>query len=117
MVVPGIPLAPVCIAPCVPAHAVVVALEDGLLEAEGLTPGVASSVAPSGIPVTPTEAPGPIPSGEVTPSEAGAPVTMPTCANAGLPHSNASANAVINNRFIEVSPTWPITPRDDREAP
>ena len=49
-----------------------------------LTPGVAISVAPSGIPVAPTGAPGPIPSGEVAPSGAGAPVIMPTWAKAGL---------------------------------
>jgi hypothetical protein len=76
-----IPEAPVCIDPPVLEHAEVVAvivLEGVPVEALGLTPGVASSVAPSGIPVAPTGAPGPIPSGDVTPSVAGAPVIMPT---------------------------------------
>jgi len=35
----------------------------------GLTPGEAISVAPSGIPVPPTDVVGPIPSGEVAPSD------------------------------------------------
>jgi hypothetical protein len=41
----------------------------------GLRPGVASSVAPIGIPAGPTEEPGPIPSGEVMPSGEGKPPT------------------------------------------
>jgi hypothetical protein len=63
-------------------HAVAAVIEPraDVPAAPGLMPGVASSVAPSGIPVAPTATPGPIPSGEVTPSGAGAPVIMPTCA-------------------------------------
>jgi hypothetical protein len=65
-----------------------------------LTPGVAISVAPSGIPVGPTGEPGPSPSGEVTPSGAGAPVTMPTWAKAGLQPSSEQAAAAIKKRLI-----------------
>jgi hypothetical protein len=43
----------------------------------GLTPGVPSSVAPSGIPMGPTAAPGPRPSGDVTPSGAIGAVPIP----------------------------------------
>jgi hypothetical protein len=52
--------------------------------AAGLTPGVASSVAPSGMPVAPTGAPGPNPSGEVTPSELGAPVNHADLGEGGV---------------------------------
>jgi len=69
-----------------------------------LTPGVASSVAPSGIPVAPTGVPGPSPSGEVTPSGAGAPVTMPTWAKAGPLPSNKQVTAAIRNGLMESSP-------------
>lgn len=69
-----------------------------------LMPGVASSVAPSGMPVGPTGAPGPIPSGEVTPNVEGAPVIMPTWANAGLQHNKGQATAAINIGFMERSP-------------
>ena len=73
----------VCIAPIVLEHAegVVIALEADELGVIGLTPGVASSVAPSGTPVTPTGAAAPIPSGEVIPS-GGVTPPVPTCANA-----------------------------------
>ena len=73
----------VCIAPMVLEHAegVVIALEADELGVIGLTPGVASSVAPSGTPVTPTGAAAPIPSGEVIPS-GGVTPPVPTCANA-----------------------------------
>jgi hypothetical protein len=113
------PDAAVCIDPCTLEHAVVVVDEPrGVpLEAVGLTPGVASSVAPSGIPVAPTGAPGPIPSGEVTPSEAGAPVTMPTWANAGLEHNKPETTASVKNRFMEASRYEPVTQQDDPEAP
>jgi hypothetical protein len=116
-----IPEAPVCIDPPVLEHAEVVAvivLEGVPVEALGLTPGVASSVAPSGIPVAPTGAPGPIPSGDVTPSVAGAPVIMPTWANAGLPYSKGSATVKIKKPLIEVPPICrAITPRAKREGP
>lgn len=47
----------------------------------GLTPGVASSVAPIGIPGGPTGEPGPTPSGEVRPRGG---FVSPTCARAGV---------------------------------
>jgi hypothetical protein len=71
--------------------------------AVGLTPGVAISVAPSGIPVTPMGAPGPIPSGEVTPSELGAAVPVPTWANAGLQHNKGQAAATIKKCLMKDS--------------
>jgi hypothetical protein len=58
------------------------------LAVAGLMPGVASSVAPSGIPVAPTAAAGPIPSGDVTANDGVVPVPRPTCANA-TPNSNS----------------------------
>lgn len=70
-----------------------------------LTPGVAISVAPSGIPVAPTGVPGPSPSGEVTPSGAGAPAIMPTWAKAGLAPNRAQATAAIRNGLMENSPS------------
>jgi hypothetical protein len=89
------PEAAVCIAPMVLEHTegVVIVIE---LEAEepdviGLTPGVASSVAPSGRPVPPTGAPAPIPSGEVVPSGG---VTA-TCANAAPTSHNDQMVAAI----------------------
>jgi hypothetical protein len=79
------PEAAVCIAPMVLEHTegvvIVIAPEAEELDVIGLTPGVASSVAPSGRPVVPTGAAAPIPSGEVTPS-GGVTAPMPTCANA-----------------------------------
>jgi hypothetical protein len=84
-----------------------------------LTPGVASSVAPSGIPVVPTAAPGPNPSGELTPSGAGAPVIMPTWAKAEPQANKEQPTAAIRNGLMENSPirTCVVTPPDDREAP
>ena len=70
--------------------------------AVGLTPGVAISVAPSGIPVTPTGAPGPIPSGEVTPSGMGAPVPTVTWAHAVLLPRRTESVVVTNKRLIHV---------------
>jgi hypothetical protein len=69
----------------------------------GLTPSDMSSVAPSGTPV------GPIPSGEVAPSEG--------MANAGLAHSNGQAVATIKKSLMENSPDMSrvITQRYDRE--
>ena len=69
----------------------------------GLTPGDAISVAPIGIPVPPTDAPGLLPSGEVMPSE-GVGVTAPTWANAGLAHNKGHAVATIKKGFMDVSP-------------
>ena len=68
----------------------------------GLTPGVASSVAPNGIPVPPTDAPGLLPSGEVIPSE-GVVVTAPTWAIAGLQHTKSQATATVKKDFMEES--------------
>ena len=81
----SMPEAAVCIAPMVLEHAegvvIVIAPEAEEFDVIGLTPGVASSVAPSGRPVAPTGAAAPIPSGEVIPS-GGLTAPMPTCANA-----------------------------------
>jgi hypothetical protein len=66
----------------------------------GLIPGDASSVAPIGIPVPPTDAPGLLPSGEVMASE-GVGATAPAWANAAL-HSKGHATATIKKRFIEI---------------
>ena len=70
--------------------------------AVGLTPGVSISVAPSGIPVTPTDAPGPIPSGEVTPSGTGAPVPTVTWAHAVLLPRRTESVVVTNKRLMHV---------------
>jgi len=79
--VPGLALAEVEVVGCADApmleHVPVVMEPRGEVPAApGLTPGVVISVAPSGIPVAPTAAPGPIPSGEVRPSELGAAVPV-----------------------------------------
>jgi hypothetical protein len=71
--------------------------------AAGLMPGAASSVAPSGIPIVPTGAPGPMPSGEVTPSEPVVPVTVPTWAIAGSPPNRAQVTAAIKKGLMEAS--------------
>ena len=70
-------------------------------EGAGLTPGDAISVEPSGIPVAPTDAPAPIPSGEVTPSEGVAVSGSSIWANAGPTHNKDQAVATINNGLIE----------------
>jgi hypothetical protein len=67
----------------------------------GLTPGEAISVEPIGIPVPPTDPPGPLPSGEVMPSE-GVAATAPAWANAGL-HNKGQAAATIKKRLMEDS--------------
>jgi hypothetical protein len=85
----------------------------------GLTPGVASSVAPNGIPVAPTGAPGPIPSGEVTPS--GTPVPVVTWADAVLQPRKADIIVATNKRLIDASGrlSWRrrFTRRSGRGAP
>jgi hypothetical protein len=68
---------------------------------DGLIPGDAISVAPSGIPVPPTDEPEP--SGDVMPIE-GVAVTAPTWANAGLQHNKGSATAAVRNDFMDDSP-------------
>src|SRR5258706_5232732 len=77
--------------------------------AAGLTPSEPSSVAPSGIPVMPTDPPAPIPSGEVTPSEGVAVVGSAvsgssTWANAGPAHNKDQAVETINNCLMKKSP-------------
>jgi hypothetical protein len=86
-----------------PKHVVVVMDEpaSGDPPVVGLTPGVASSVAPNGIPVVPTGAPGPMPSGEVTPS--GMPVPMVAWAKAGPQPSKADAIVTSSKRFMDAS--------------
>jgi hypothetical protein len=73
----------------------------------GLTPSELISVAPSGIPVAPTDAPEPIPSGEVTPSE-GVAVSgscgSSTWANAGPAHNKDQAVATIKRCLMKDSP-------------
>ncbi len=64
----------------------------------GLTPGEVISVAPNGMPVPPTGAPGTMPSGEVTESE-GVGITAACCANAWL-HSRTDAVVIIRKRFM-----------------
>jgi len=70
----------------------------------GLTPDVESSVAPNGIPVNPTGAADPRPSGAVTPSGVGrAPPFALTCA-AALPQPQAANNSEIMNDLITSAP-------------
>src|SRR5262245_23249015 len=68
----------------------------------GLTPGDASSVAPSGIPVGATGAAGPMPSGDVMPSGDGPGdvASPPICADAGPQPNNAVVIATINRRVM-----------------
>jgi hypothetical protein len=72
-------------------------------EVDGLTPGDASSVAPSGTPTGPTGEPAPMPSGDVMPSGGDVPVA-PTCAEAVPQATKAAVMAAIANRFILPSP-------------
>jgi len=67
----------------------------------GLTPGEVISVAPNGMPVPPTGAPGTMPSGEVAESE-GVGITAACCAKA-WPQSRTEAVVIIRMRFIVVS--------------
>lgn len=103
--VPGMDVVGCAEAP-IPEHAVEAVIEPSAAVPAtfALTPGVAISVAPSGIPVAPTGEPGPSPSGEVTPSGAGAPVIMPTWAKAGPALNTEQATAAIRNGLMENSP-------------
>lgn len=98
----AISVAVVCIPRMVLEHAedvvIVIALEADGLDVIGLTPGVASSVAPSGTPVTPSGAAAPIPSGEVMPS-GGVTAPMPTCANAAPTLHNDQTVATTKTPF------------------
>jgi hypothetical protein len=67
----------------------------------GLTPGEVISVAPNGMPVPPTGAPGTMPSGEVAESK-GVGITAACCAKA-WPQSRTEAVVIIRMRFIVVS--------------
>jgi hypothetical protein len=93
----------VCIDPAV-EHAVadVVAPAAEGLAAVGLMPGVASSVAPSGMPVMPTGAAVPMPSGDVTPS-GGAAAPKPTCANAAQTSNSDQTMATIRMPLMDAS--------------
>jgi hypothetical protein len=75
------------------------------LVAVGLTPGVASSVAPIGMPVVPTAAAGPMPSGEVMPS-GGVTGAMPTWANAAPASSSDQTMATVRMRFMGCVLQW-----------
>jgi hypothetical protein len=93
-------------------HAVVVVVAaviepgDKPLEAEGLTPGVASSVAPSGIPVAATDVPGPMPSGEVMPMGAAIPVLTALWAKAVLNPETDKTNATTTACLNSASQIW-----------
>jgi hypothetical protein len=104
------PDVPVCIDPSVPEHAVAVVIEPvdieprgEMLEVVGLTPGVASSVAPSGIPVAATGAPGPMPSGEVMPIGGARPVPTAVWADAVPNPETDNTNAIVTACFIVIS--------------
>jgi hypothetical protein len=73
--------------------------DPNVLGGAGLSPGVASSVAPSGTPAGPTEpAAEPMPNGEVTPIP-GIGLTIPaTCAKTGLQPSSVARKAAISSR-------------------
>jgi hypothetical protein len=74
-------------------------------DAIGLTPGDASSVAPSGIPVGATGEAGPMPSGDVIPSGDG---PLPAiCADAGLKPNTAVVITMIAARIILASSAMP----------
>jgi hypothetical protein len=89
------------IEPPMPAHCEMTPVP----EVDGLTPGAASSVAPSGTPTGPTGEPVPMPSGEVIPSGEGV-VVPPTCAKLGpQPKKEPSKAAVMvaaRNRAISL---------------
>ena len=90
------------IEPPMPEHEVRLPMvEPSGSEIIGFTPGVPSSVAPSGIPMEPTAAPGPRPSGDVTPSGASGDVPIaPTWAKAHPQPRRVAATVAIHRRFI-----------------
>jgi hypothetical protein len=90
-----------------------------LVVGAGLTPGEAISVAPSGIPVPPTDVVGPIPSGEVASSEGVAGI-VPIWAKAGLNPETDRMNAIMTACFIGTflnCIAWRLTRRAGRAAP
>jgi hypothetical protein len=89
------------IEPPMPEHALALPVVSASGEApttSGLVPGVAIAVAPRGMPVGATGAPGPMPSGDVMPTAGvGLP---PICAKTGWLPTSVAAIAIINGRFI-----------------
>lgn len=63
--------------------------------------GVTTGDAPVCKPFGPTGAPGTVPSEEVMPREG---ISVPTWANAGLPHNKGQADATINNGLMKDLP-------------
>lgn len=87
------------IEPPMPEHSVLAVSPIGdVPDVVGLTPGDASSVAPRGMPVGATAAPGPMPSGDVMPS--GGPGEI--CAKAEPHPKRTAAVAVIAKRVIVI---------------
>jgi len=78
--------------PPIPEHCVMAPMVD--VPIIGLTPGVLSSVEPSGMPVGATGEPGPMPSGDVGVRPGTGLAVPPICANAGL-HAKSAASAVM----------------------
>ena len=99
------PAVAVCTDPNAPEHVVADMVEPKSkpLEADRLTPGVANSVAPRGIPVGATGAAAPMPSGDVMPMGAAIPVPTALWANAaGSPVADRT-NTSITRRLIGAS--------------
>jgi hypothetical protein len=94
--------------PPIPEHCVTVPIVD--VPIIGLTPGVLSSVAPSGMPVGATGEPGPTPNGEVGLRLGTGLAVAPICANAGL-HAKSAASALTINvlRMTLVPPSKTAT--------
>jgi hypothetical protein len=74
----------------------------------GLTPGVASSVAPIGMPVGATGEPGPSPSGVVEPSGEPEMLIPAVCARAAPQPKKIAATAVAATRFITRSISFAV---------
>jgi hypothetical protein len=85
-----------------PAH--VAPIKGAAPDVVGLTPGVASSVAPRGIPVCPTGALG-MPSGDVMPSAGRGETFMRVCAEAE-PQPKSTAAVAITKRVIMIRPLF-----------
>jgi hypothetical protein len=92
----GLPKDVCGIEPPMPEHCVTVPIVD--VPIIGLTPGVLSSVAPSGMPVGATGAPGPMPSGEVAPMLGTGLAVAPICAKAGR-QAKSAANVVTSTGY------------------
>jgi hypothetical protein len=80
----------------------------------GLAPGVASWVAPKGIPVGPTGADGPMPSGDVMPK--GNPGEMLGACACAAPQPNSAATSTIVKRVLMASALFSPSERDGRPA-